>query len=449
MSVNVEQAARGHKKSMIALYLANRNSVYIFCKLLLTDEQKAGESTAVVVDNVWHELSVHVAESEISFHHNLMVMAAKYCWKQMFGTMQQKITVAKSASVKCKKVQGKSFYGSVEKGMELLQCAASQMEPIQRYVYFSIMFGSLSTKELGQIVNQNDAAVWTIYNSSISALSCYLPANPGASLSYLQIKSLLKKANETQEFPQDVDHACINHIKAMSRIQIPPFHLLLFAGCTILCGFVLAAYLIFSNGSSERNNREKQITDSTSGSVSTSTEQGAISDSLRSDAAYFADIVIQGYGTITVELDQNAAPITTANFVSLAESGFYDGLTFHRIIDGFMMQGGDPNGDGTGGSGTTIVGEFENNGYDNTLSHTRGAVSMARSSDYDSASSQFFIVQEDASESLDGDYAVFGYVTEGIEIVDEICEDAKPIDNNGAISSEDQPVITTITIRVE
>ena len=158
---------------------------------------------------------------------------------------------------------------------------------------------------------------------------------------------------------------------------------------------------------------------------------------------------MQDYGTITVELDQDAAPITTANFVSLAESGFYDGLTFHRIIDGFMMQGGDPNGDGTGGSGQNIEGEFSNNGYDNPLSHTRGAVSMARSSDYNSASSQFFIVQEDASESLDGDYAVFGYVTEGMDIVDEICQSAQPTDGNGTSPAAQQPVITTITIRSE
>ena len=112
-----------------------------------------------------------------------------------------------------------------------------------------------------------------------------------------------------------------------------------------------------------------------------------------------------------------------------------------------MMQGGDPNGDGTGGAETTIVGEFSANGYDNTLSHTRGAVSMARGNDYDSASSQFFIVQED-STYLDGEYAVFGYVTEGMDIVDEICASALPTDDNGTIPADEQPVITSITLRV-
>lgn len=159
----------------------------------------------------------------------------------------------------------------------------------------------------------------------------------------------------------------------------------------------------------------------------------------------YADIEIADYGTITVALNGTAAPETVENFISLAESDFYDGLTFHRIIEGFMMQGGDPNGNGTGGSGKTITGEFSANGSDNQLSHTRGAVSMARSEDYDSASSQFFIVQQDSTD-LDGKYAVFGYVTEGLDVVDAICADAEPIDNNGLIAADKQPVITSITI---
>lgn len=162
--------------------------------------------------------------------------------------------------------------------------------------------------------------------------------------------------------------------------------------------------------------------------------------------AYTAVIEIEGYGAITLALDADAAPVTTENFVSLAREGFYDGLTFHRIIEGFMMQGGDPNGDGTGGSGQTIKGEFRENGVENSLSHTRGAISMARSNDCDSASSQFFIVHED-STFLDGSYAAFGYVTEGMEVVDAICAEAEPVDGNGSIAPGDQPVILSITVQ--
>lgn len=163
---------------------------------------------------------------------------------------------------------------------------------------------------------------------------------------------------------------------------------------------------------------------------------------------YYADIQIKDYGTVTIKLDQKAAPVSSANFVALANDGFYDGLTFHRIIEDFMMQGGDPNGNGTGGSENNIIGEFSENGHKNDLSHTRGAVSMARSSDNNSASSQFFIVHKD-STYLDGQYAVFGYVTEGMEVVDEICESAEPTDNNGTIPAEAQPIITSVKIRTE
>ena len=160
---------------------------------------------------------------------------------------------------------------------------------------------------------------------------------------------------------------------------------------------------------------------------------------------HHADIKIKDYGDIQIELDADTAPITVTNFVKLAEDKFYDGLTFWRIIDGFMMQGGDPKGDGTGGAKETIKGEFSGNGVDNSISHTRGTISMARSTDPDSASSQFFIVQSD-STFLDGEYAAFGHVTEGMDIVDKICKEAQPTDDNGTIKTEAQPVIESITI---
>lgn len=156
-------------------------------------------------------------------------------------------------------------------------------------------------------------------------------------------------------------------------------------------------------------------------------------------------ITVKEYGTIEVALDEEAAPLTVENFLKLTEEGFYDGLTFHRIIDGFMIQGGDPKGNGTGGSDETIKGEFSENGVENPLSHTRGAISMARSQGYDSASSQFFIVQED-STYLDGQYAAFGYVTEGMDVVDKICEDVSVEDQNGTVLPENQPVIESIKV---
>ena len=154
-------------------------------------------------------------------------------------------------------------------------------------------------------------------------------------------------------------------------------------------------------------------------------------------------ITVKDYGEITCELYPDVAPITVRNFLSLVDRGFYNGLTFHRIISGFMIQGGDPKGNGTGGSGTNIKGEFSANGVNNTLAHTRGVLSMARSSAYDSASSQFFIMHGDASW-LDGKYAAFGKVLEGMEVVDAICENTPVTDGNGSVAKENQPVILKI-----
>ena len=156
-------------------------------------------------------------------------------------------------------------------------------------------------------------------------------------------------------------------------------------------------------------------------------------------------ITVKDYGTIDVELDGDTAPISVANFLDLAGEGFYDGLTFHRIISGFMIQGGDPLGTGMGGSDREIKGEFAMNGVENPLSHTRGAISMARSQRPDSASSQFFIVHED-SQYLDGQYACFGYVTEGMEVVDAICEAVPVEDGNGTVAPENQPVIESVAV---
>ncbi len=184
---------------------------------------------------------------------------------------------------------------------------------------------------------------------------------------------------------------------------------------------------------------EETATQADTGTITSPIENGYES------GTHHATIEVQDRGTITVELNADQAPITVSNFAELANSGFYDGLTFHRIIQGFMMQGGDPNGDGTGGSERNIKGEFVSNGVSNMLVHTRGTISMARSTDYDSGSSQFFIMQETTS-SLDGSYAAFGHVTDGMDVVDDICDNAVVEDDNGTVASENQPVISAITM---
>ena len=155
---------------------------------------------------------------------------------------------------------------------------------------------------------------------------------------------------------------------------------------------------------------------------------------------HHASIEVKDYGTIHLELYGEEAPKTVENFVKLANSGYYNGTDFHRIIEGFMAQGGD-------GKGTdSIKGEFSSNNVENGILHVRGAISMARTAaDKNSVSDQFFIMHEDA-EHLDGDYAAFGMVTDGIAVIDKICEDAEPTDNNGSIAAGRRPIITSISI---
>lgn len=214
-----------------------------------------------------------------------------------------------------------------------------------------------------------------------------------------------------------------------------------------------ASVLLLAGCSQNASNTSKET--STTATTDTETKTETTTGNTESDSEatetdllsgkHTAQITIKDYGTITVELDADAAPISVTNFVTLVNDGFYDGLSFHRIIDGFMMQGGDPLGTGMGGSEHTIKGEFSKNGVENPLTHTRGAISMARSQSYDSASSQFFIVHQD-SPHLNGEYAVFGYVTEGMDVVDAICEGVPVEDANGSVASENRPIIESIVM---
>lgn len=217
-------------------------------------------------------------------------------------------------------------------------------------------------------------------------------------------------------------------------------------GIVIIILIAIASLLIIKGTSKETEKNKNNLNET---SKNTQTENNTQSNNQKEEnnmyktGKHHTKIEIKNYGTIELELDADIAPITVVNFAKLVNEGFYNGLTFHRIIDGFMIQGGDPQGTGMGGSDENIKGEFSANGVKNTISHIRGTISMARSRDYNSASSQFFIVHKD-STFLDGQYAGFGKVTSGIEIVDKICEDTQVEDDNGTVLKENQPIIEKI-----
>lgn len=299
----------------------------------------------------------------------------------------------------------------------------SALEENQRKLFALRYLIELPNKELAAALGQPVRKITGACTNLDTSLGGLLEKSFGLDCSSrattpIHIRQRIVLEQNGQAFPSEVDKAvkaALSPAKTAASRKRKKWAI--FAGGVVACAVILSAVIISLPGD-------------------TTTEV---------TGTYYAVIDVADYGTITVALDSEAAPTTVENFVSLAEAGFYDGLTFHRIIDGFMIQGGDPNGDGSGGSEETITGEFSDNGYENDLSHTRGAISMARSDDYDSASSQFFIVQED-STYLDGSYACFGYVTDGMDIVDQICEDATPTDDNGTIEADAQPVISSITI---
>ena len=193
-------------------------------------------------------------------------------------------------------------------------------------------------------------------------------------------------------------------IKKISAIMV---------AAVILC----TCFLMSGCGGDTESSSSEKATSAVSNEETTS----ASTDTTDYKSSYTATIDVKDYGKIEVELYEELAPITVKNFVDLAKDGFYDGLTFHRIITGFMIQGGDPVGNGTGGPGYSIPGEFSLNGYDNSLSHDPGVISMARSQHPDSAGSQFFIMHKKASH-LDGSYAAFGKIIEGRDVVDNLAE---------------------------
>ena len=161
---------------------------------------------------------------------------------------------------------------------------------------------------------------------------------------------------------------------------------------------------------------------------------------------HYVEISVEKYGNIVVELDADVAPITVTNFVNLVNDKFYDGLTFHRIMEGFMIQGGSYDQEGNLKKASPIKGEFELNEVENNIKHERGVISMARTAtDFDSASSGFFIMHADNSY-LDGGYAAFGHVISGMEVVDKIATEANPTDDNGSIKLDERPVITSIKV---
>ncbi len=418
MATRIELAKKGNVQEMTALYEGVKTKVMALCKLLLENEKTAANGVAPIFQTMWDSLLAGEITSQDAFEKKAAAKTIAYC-----------MTKTKKKNPKAFQLPtGGSFAPDLEKKLclegEPWELVLANLTDATRFLFVLHGVCGYDAKRLAALLEWKPETVAQALEAERSVVAQICAAVSARkkipfSLSTEELHAQWKEQMEQAQLPETAQRAVLGRIDSLCLgLRKKSKRKKILAG--VIAGIVVVACAVV----------------------------GIVLGVNHASAAptYYADIEIQDYGTVTVELDADAAPITVENFVNLARSGFYDGLTFHRIMDGFMMQGGDPEGDGTGGSENTIKGEFSDNGVENNLSHTRGAISMARSSDYDSASSQFFIVQED-STFLDGQYACFGYVTDGMDIVDEICTSAQPTDDNGTIPADQQPVITSITIR--
>ena len=456
MTPLIKKAHKGNRDAMTELYQSNKHYVFYLCSLLLCDPKAADNACVHVFKNAWDYLLDGKIETEQEFTDFVVKKAVNHC-KNKFTKSNNK-----AFKIPMNKNFGATQYskdGIVTNGNACDQILAN-LPPLHRFIYVLSSVGEWSEEEIAELLHTKPDVIKAALDAeqiNLDRLTSAINQKTGekTGLSVDEFHALLADAMVASQIPHAVDTVVIMAIDAIADpIAEKAKKKMMKIGLTSIVSIILVVALIFGIVAIVKNSgSEDPLDDDTEESGSTDEDTDTITWLTEVESpTHYAIIDIADYGQITVALDGNSAPETVENFVTLAEEGFYDGLTFHRIIEGFMMQGGDPDADGTGGNKDedgneiNIAGEFYYNGYDNYLSHVRGAISMARANDYDSASSQFFIVHEDATSSLDMLYAAFGYVIEGMDVVDAVCEAAEPTDDNGTISAEDQPVITSITI---
>lgn len=438
----IAKAALGDKKSLDFICEKYGKYVYFFCTTVISDNKKAENAfkksfkaifSAIPknpntdnLDEIVKSETAKVCKSAISDENNHENGAAKM---QPFGD-KDKISSASAITAEQK---------------NLFVNALKSINANQRIVVLLNLLCDYNTKKIADILKISEDKVQNSLEYGRENIKKQLRMSDSKftkrDIIFLMTASanIVKEAAAQAKIPDLIDSFLDEIVLSLAKPQKSDKKKawIVISAVAVFLVAVIVVFVITSN-------KSNGSAGATNDSASASNVSATIGES-QAKGTHHAEINIKDYGVIKVELNGDVAPITVANFINLANSHFYDGLTFHRIIDGFMMQGGDPLGNGTGGSENTIKGEFSQNGVENNLSHTRGAISMARSTDMDSASSQFFIVQSD-STYLDGQYACFGYVTDGMDIVDEICKNAVTTDSNGSVSAENQPVINSITI---
>lgn len=438
----IAKAALGDKKSLDFICEKYGKYVYFFCTTVISDNKKAENAFKKSFKAIFSAISKNPNTDNLD--EIVKSETAKVCKSAIFDENNHENGAAKMQPFGDKdKISSASAITAEQKN--LFVNALKSINANQRIVVLLNLLCDYNTKKIADILKISEDKVQNSLEYGRENIKKQLRTSDSKftkrDIIFLMTASanIVKEAAAQTKIPDSVDSFLDEIVLSLAKPQKSDKKKAWIVISTVAV-FLVAVIVVFVITSNKSNGSAGATNDSASASNVSAT----IGES-QAKGTHHAEINIKDYGVIKVELNGDVAPITVANFINLANSHFYDGLTFHRIIDGFMMQGGDPLGNGTGGSENTIKGEFSQNGVENNLSHTRGAISMARSTDMDSASSQFFIVQSD-STYLDGQYACFGYVTDGMDIVDEICKNAVTTDSNGSVSAENQPVINSITI---
>lgn len=460
MPALIKKARKGNPESLKTLYGANKGHILSLCQGLLGCTPDSETVMLQVFKRSWGLLLDGKIDSEDEFSAALESKAISVCKNRTQRKNSRAFNLPPNGNFAATAYRPDKMCTDGKPVDVIL----GSLPDLHRFIYVLRTLTGMSDKEIGRLLNMSTENVYNAVNAedaNLNRISMAVQEQRGEdfSISTEEFHASLVKKEEQVVVSNGGNKAAEAAIQSLCKPIWAKARKRTIRAAAVIAGIILAVgitagiALMDGTDSEEDNLVSSSIGESVSNEdISSLADESSADEAMEDNIAviesptHYADISIRDYGTVTVALDGNTAPKTVENFVALAESGFYNGLTFHRIIDGFMMQGGDPNGDGSGGSDATITGEFSENGVENSLSHTRGAIAMARSDDYDSASSQFFIVHKD-STYLDGSYAVFGYVTSGMDIVDSICSSAEPTDDNGTIPSEQQPVIESITIR--
>lgn len=438
----IAKAALGDKKSLDFICEKYGKYVYFFCTTVISDNKKAENAFKKSFKAIFSAISKNPNTDNLD--EIVKSETAKVCKSAIFDENNHENGAAKMQPFGDKdKIPSASAITAEQKN--LFVNALKSINANQRIVVLLNLLCDYNTKKIADILKISEDKVQNSLEYGRENIKKQLRTSDSKftkrDIIFLMTASanIVKEAAAQAKIPDSIDSFLDEIVLSLAKPQKSDKKKawIVISAVAVFLVAVIVVFVITSN-------KSNGSAGATNDSASASNVSATIGES-QAKGTHHAEIDIKDYGVIKVELNGDVAPITVANFINLANSHFYDGLTFHRIIDGFMMQGGDPLGNGTGGSENTIKGEFSQNGVENNLSHTRGAISMARSTDMDSASSQFFIVQSD-STYLDGQYACFGYVTDGMDIVDEICKNAVTTDSNGSVSAENQPVINSITI---